>query len=156
MGGTGLMKKKIGSRREGTVKTVKFDTIKSRMTELGFKWQPRIDDNFHLGLFYKRIKTERPITEKEKDQNEKDQLVVDLFDRAGLPGGHSVAESDRYHLEMSIIAEFPAKVVSAWTNLKIYNLSPSDFFENYNALEQTLVRAWEALALKAWINLSYK
>jgi hypothetical protein len=126
---------------------MKFDKIKSRMTNLGFRWQPRRDDNFHLGLFYKRIQTKRPCTE-----NEKDQIVVDVFDRAGLPGGHAVDDSDRYHFEMSITGEFPvdivfpSKVFSAWAKLKVYSLSPSDFFENCNILEQALVRAWEALA----------
>jgi hypothetical protein len=41
---------------------------------------------------------------------------------------------------------FPSKALSAWAKLKAYSFSPSDFFENYDILEQALVRAWEALA----------
>lgn len=121
-----------------------FDDFKKVMEQRGFKYQPqsRAAQDSSIGIFYRRLETKRPCR-----SNEKDQLVVECFDRAMFARSETdpvfKSFSNRFSFEVEITGEFSPEL---WSKLKVYGLGASALLERLDFIEAALVRAWEALA----------
>jgi hypothetical protein len=119
-----------------------FDELKAEMTKLGFKFQENKGEAFRLGLFWRRVETKRPCT-----CNDKDQIVVEVYDMAGLPGvGPITGEMKRLKLDAQICGEFRIEKQEQWAKISVYGLTTEEFLGARLEIEAALIRAWEALA----------
>lgn len=123
-----------------SAKFKEIDDLRIKMETIGYRWQKMGGDSHEPGIFYKRVTTKRPCT-----TNDKDQLVVRVFDQWSLPEHLHSNFPNRFSLSMEITGEFKVGENEDWANLSVYGLTEEQFFERHTYLEQALVRAWEAL-----------
>lgn len=119
-----------------------IDELKAKMAEAGFKFQENRSDAFRLGLFWRSVETKRPCT-----CNERDQIVVEVHDMAGIPGVDADQLGDRrISLTVDVTGDFHLGEQEQWAKLQVYGLSIEEFFNKRLEIEAALIRAWEALA----------
>lgn len=113
-----------------------FNKFHGQMEALGFRWQP--EERFagpydaKMGIFYKRIETKRACL-----SNEKNQLVVTVFDMTRFPVGKGLS------LTVDITGEY---VPETWAKVEVYGLAPEKFLAEHEAIQASLTRAWEVLS----------